>query len=150
MNPNLTLTGPQTQTADRLFDAVFNHSLGFRIELPHEVALGFIERIGLYNEFEAGSVLDALARVDRLIPRCAFGPGNPNNGNRDYTIEVGREGSPVIYLKRFEWLTELPMSEEQMKAVCLEMQLNGKADEADYEVNDFGQHRRITFRFWWD
>ena len=42
------------------------------------------------------------------------------------------------------------LSEEQMKAVCLEMQLNGKADEADYEVNDFGQHRRITFRFWWD
>ena len=151
MSPNLTLTGPHTQIADNIFGAVFGHSLDFRIELPYEVALRFIERIGLYNEFEAPTVLDALERVDRLIPRCAFGEGNPNNGNRDYKIEVGREGSPVIYLQRFEWLTEFPLTEDQMKAACLEMQLNGKADEATYEViNCDSQTRRITFRFWWD
>jgi hypothetical protein len=151
MSANLTLTGPHTQIADNIFGAIFDHSLDFRIELPYEVALRFIERIGMYNEFEAATVLDALARVDRLIPRSAFGAGNPNNGNRDYKIEVGREGSPVIYLQRFEWITEYPLTEDQMKAACLEMQLCGKADEATYEITNCGGHaRRITFRFWWD
>ena len=151
MPANLTLTGPQTQIADNIFGAVFDHSLDFRIELSYDVAIRFIERIGLYNEFAAATVLDALTRVDRMIPRSAFGPGNPNNGSRDYRIEVGREGSPVIYLKRFEWLTEQPMTEEQMKAVCLEMELCGRADEATYTDRVFGQNGRvITFRFWWD
>lgn len=151
MCANLTLTGPHTQIADNIFGAVFDQSLDFRIELPYDVAIRFIERIEQYNEFEAPTVLDALARIDRLIPRSAFGEGNPNNGSRDYKIEVGREGSPVIYLHRFEWLTQFPRTEDQMKAVCLEMQLNGKADEATYEARDCGGGtRRITFRFWWD
>ena len=113
MNPNLILTGPQTQIADDVFGAVFDHGLEVRTALPYDVGIRFIERIGFYNEFEAGSVLDALARVDRVIPRSAFGPGNLNNGNRDYAIEVGREGSPAIYLKRFEWLSQLSRSVER-------------------------------------
>jgi hypothetical protein len=136
-----------------MFDAVFDQSLNFRIELPYDTAIAFIRRIGTYNNFEAGRVIDALERTDQLIPRINHGPGNPNNGNRDYKISIGREGSPVIYLERFEYATKAPLAEKAMKDICEEMKIWAEADEADYEVDEFtfrGPSRKITFRFWWD
>jgi hypothetical protein len=154
--PTQVITSPaehQIPPADAIFDAVFERSLQFRIELPYDTAIGFIRRIDTYNEFEAGRVIDALERADQLIPRMNYGPGNPNNGNRDYKISVGREGSPVIYLERFEYGTKAPIAEKSMKDICEEMKIWAEADEADYEVHEYtfcGPSRKITFRFWWD
>ena len=77
---------------------------------------------------------------------------NPNNGNRDYRISVGREGSPVIYLERLEFNGKPKLDDATMKAVCREMELSARADEADYRVVPlvFGPGRKIEFRFWWD
>lgn len=139
--------------ADEIFDAVFPRSHNFRIELPYDEAIGFVHRIDSYNEFEATAVIEALEHVDKFIPRTSYGPGNSNNGRRDYTISVGREGSPVIYLERFEFSTKTQMSESEIKSICLEMETIGRADEAHYEVKQFsfcGPSRKITFRFWWD
>ena len=55
--------------ANRIFDGVFDNSLDFKIEMPYESAIQFIRRIESYNAFEAGNVIDALERVDSLIPR---------------------------------------------------------------------------------
>ena len=139
-----------TNTADEVFDGVFERSLHFRIELPYETALGFIRRIDQYNEFEAGAVIDALERIDHLIPRASYGEGNPNNGQHTYDISIGREGSPVIYLERIEFSFCIPLEEVTMKTICREMELIGRADEADYEVQNFAGGRKIVFRFWWD
>ena len=140
-----------TNTADEIFDAVFERSLDFRIELKYEDLLGFIRRIGQYNDFESGAVIDAIEAIDRLIPRSFYSEGNPNNGRRAYRLSIGREGSPVIYLERLELSFSKPLAEETMKIICREMELCGRADEADYEVQQvsFGG-RRIRFRFWWD
>jgi hypothetical protein len=153
MLANTTTIGPQTQThADKMFDAVFEHSGQFRIEMPYEEACQFIHRIEEYNEFESGSVLDALDNIDRLIPRKFYGEGNPNNGERAYSIALGREGSPVIYLELYEWDGVDRLSNERMKLICQEMELNGRADEADCDVRPTigPESRKITFRFWWD
>jgi hypothetical protein len=152
MPSNATTIGPRTQThADAIFDAVFEHTLNFRIEMPHEDARQFIRRIDRYNDFEAETVLEALDRIDRLIPRKFYNEGNPNNGERSYTLTVGREGSPVIYLERYEWDHDIPLSDETLSSVCREMALSALADEADYEVTrTIGTNRKITFRFWWD
>jgi len=139
--------------ADQIFEAVFPRSPNFRIDLPYDEALGFIRRIDSYNEFEAAAVIEALEQVDKFIPRTSYGPGNSNNGRRDYTISVGREGSPVIYLERFEFATKRQMSESEMKSICLEMEAIGRADEAYCEVKEVsfcGPSRKIKFRFWWD
>jgi hypothetical protein len=140
-----------TNTGDEIFDAVFQRSSDFRIELKYEDLLAFIRRIDQYNDFEAGAVIDALEAIDRLIPRSFYGEGNPNNGRRAYRVSVGRESSPVIYLDRLELSFTQPLAEETMKIICREMELCGRADEADYKVQQVScGGRRIRFRFWWD
>lgn len=143
----------QIPPADAIFDAVFDRSLFFRIELPYDTAIAFVRRIGKYNDFEAGQVIETLERIDQLIPRMNGGPGNPNTGNRDYAISVGREGSPVIYLERFEYATKAPLADKSMKDICEEMKLWALADEAIFEVEDYNPFfngRKVRFRFWWD
>lgn len=149
-----TITTGQTEQihADAMFDAVFDHALGFRIDMSYPEAQAFIRRIDQYNEFEAGSVLDALDEIDRLLPKRYFNPGNPNNGGRSFKISVGREGSPVIYIEMYEYEEFDALTEDTLKAVCQEMTVIGRADESDYEVEPLGGFggRKITFRFWWD
>jgi hypothetical protein len=153
--PTQTITpsaAHQIPPTDAIFDAVFERSLNFRIELPFEQAQAFIGRIDQYNEFNAPRVLEALDRIDGLIPRKQYGPGNPNNGQRDYTISIGREGSPVIYLERLEFFDKPELDNATMKAICREMELMASADESHYRIRDLscGPGRKIEFRFWWD
>ncbi len=138
-------------TGQDIFDAVFEHTLHFRIEMDYDVLCQFVRRIGQYNDFRAETVLDALDRIDQRIPRTFYGEGNPNSGQRSYTVSIGREGSPVLYLDRYEWNHDDRLSDEQIQFICREMQVNGRADEADYEVTPtLGGHRKVSFRFWWD
>jgi hypothetical protein len=152
--PTQTTTPPAPRkTGQDIFQAVFDQSLNFRIELPYAEALEFLSQIGKFNNFQSGTVLDSLEHVDRLIPRGSYGPGNPNNGQRNYRISVGREGSPVIYIERNEFsFNKNWLDEPTMKAICQEMELCAVADESDYDVEEHGwfSGRKIEFRFWWD
>jgi len=134
------------QVAQQIFNTVFDHSLSFRIELPYETARDFLRQVGTYNAFSAEAVLAALDSIDALIPRMRFGEGNPNNGNRDYRISVGREGSPVIYLERYERDEGEKAGDVRSRLICREMRTTASADEADYWV----EGDKVTFRFWWD
>jgi hypothetical protein len=139
-----------TLTADRVFDAVFDATLDFQIEMPFEDACQFIHRIDQYNDFDAHKVIAALHRVDQIIPRKQYGESNPNNGKRDFNVSVGREGSPVIYIRLTEIGSHPKMTDYQMKTVVAIMREHGIADEADFEVRDGLYGRFIEFRFWWD
>lgn len=147
-----TIGRPAQDAADTIFDAVFDRSLHFQVELDFDQACRFIRRINQYNDFHWGHVLDALDHIDRLIPRRSYGPNNPNNGQRDYTLKIGREGSPVIYLDRLEFFDKEQLSDERIKAICEEMELIGMADEADASIESAAipNGRHISFRFWWD
>jgi hypothetical protein len=148
----MTATATPVAKGDQIFDGVFEHSLYFRIKMDFDAACRFIHRIDQYNDFDAHSVLDALHAIDRLIPRRYYGRGNPNNGDRKYDISIGREGSPVLYLEWYEWGDDEPLSEHTLKLICAEMQLTGRADEADYSVDPsaISNSHKVTFRFWWD
>jgi len=151
-----TITPPaeyKIAAADELFDAVFHRSSDFRIELDWNDALGFLTRVDRYNEFEAETVIQSLKRVDALIPRAWYNDGNPNNGQRTFRISVGREGSPVVYLDRYEvsHFADSPLKEETMRLICQEMELIARADEATYEIRNWsGGGGHVRFRFWWD
>jgi hypothetical protein len=149
-----TITSPaahKTHQVDDLFDSVFEKSSQFRIELDYDAAIRFIQQIDRYNDFNAPEVIDALERIDRVIPRRWYGIGSPHNGERGYTISVGREGSPVVYIDRFELPSTRPLADHNMKTICREMELIGRSDEADFSIDDFRSgSRRIKFRFWWD
>jgi hypothetical protein len=143
----------QNSIADQMFDAVFDHCLDFRIEMEYDAARRFIQRIDRYNDFDARQVLDALDAVDRLIPRDFYGEGNPNNGQRKYRISVGREGSPVLYLEWYEspYSSGPRISDETLKDICKEIEVFAYADEADYDLTEWGfNSRKVSLRFWWD
>jgi len=126
-----TITPPATNKTlqiDDLFDSVIANSSQFRIELSHEAALGFIQRIGQYNDFCPSEVIDALDHVDRHIPRKWYGIRDPRNGERGYQLFVGREGSPVIYLERREMPSSRPLTKHVMNTICREMDLIGRSD----------------------
>lgn len=141
--------------ADRIFDAVFDHSSEFRIRLDFDSAVSFIRRIGEWNEFQPEVVIEELENIDRRIPRTYYGPGNPNNGQRTYTLSVGRENSPVIVLERYEFDhgAASRLSDGDIRAICDTMEYIARADEAHADVHElpagFGG-RKVTFRFWWD
>jgi len=137
--------------ADAIFEAVFDRSLNFRIELPYDTALSFIRRIDQYNEFHWSTVTETLERIDGLTPRSRYDEGNPNNGKRDYTISVGREGSPVIYLERLEFFGKERLDDATIRAICREMELSAKADESHFRIVPFtfSKGRNIEIRFWW-
>lgn len=147
--------------ADAIFDAVWPNTLGCRLELEWDEALQFLKRIDRYNNFEWEKVNKALDLIDKIIPTMEYGmlngEPNKNNGKRNFTIEVGRERSPVIYIERYEWNhgfgKQPPLTEQQCKNVCALMEKRALADESTYEVEEetrLCHYRKITFRFWWD
>src|SRR5947208_2388911 len=125
-------TPPATpeQTADIIFDAVFGRSHTFLIELRYASARRFISRIGNYNTFDAHAVLAALDGIDALIPRARHGARHPHDGKRTYRISVGREGSPVLYLERFEGPGSEALGDDRARLICRRMQEEARADEA--------------------
>lgn len=143
--------------AQTIFDATWEESGNFRMELDYDLACAYIECIGQYNDFDPSLVLTALEHVDDIIPTMQYGEGNPNNGKRDYKISVGREGSPVIYINRYELhrmdSPKVPLTPDMVTHVKTAMEGIAQADEADCKVEDYRQHGmglRYTFRFWWD
>jgi len=154
--PTQTITPPAERNIGQdVFDAVFPNSLDFRVQLPYSDAIEFIRLIGDYNNFQPGTVTDALERIDWLIPRTHHATDHPDNGQRNYRLSVGREGSPVIYIERYEFgfleQSVHRLSEATMQTICQEMELCALADEASVDVVELsGGSRKITFRFWWD
>lgn len=150
------------QEADVIFDAVWDRSGHHKIELEWDTAFAFIERINAYNDFDFAKVLHALEMVDQIIPRMSYealvdGKKNPNDGRRDLRIYVGREGSPVIYIEKYELHRmdnpKVPMTPEMIEKIKTIMTGVAVADEADCEIEDYtkaGMGKRFTFRFWWD
>lgn len=135
------------------FKYIFNHSLDFNIdlELDHEKpnglneqrAINLIDSIGAYNGFN-------VVELDKILLYCNkftkyYNENNPNNYMKSYTINFGREGSPVIYLK-----IDLK-DEEQAEEVATDLKRISKADENDLikiSRSYFGV--RAVFRLWWD
>lgn len=147
----ITIGNAAQAAADQVFDGVFDQSLNFAIELEFEQARQFIRRINQYNDFHWARVLDALDTIDRLIPGYDYGPDNPNNGHRSYTVKVGREGSPVLYLERYEWGNKERLTDDRIEMIRSSMETIALADEADVKIEALAiGGRRIEFRFWWD
>lgn len=147
--------------AETIFNAVWDNTLDFQVELDWDVAMAFIDLIERYNDFESTKVKHALELIDLSIKRNEYGPingmPNPNHGRRDIRIKVGRERSPVIYIERYELLRmgtpTHPLTSEKIEYIKSVMQEVGIADEADCEIQDYtsqGMGIRYKFRFWWD
>ena len=131
-----------------LYKEAFELSLNMLIELPYQEVIEAAKAIGDYNEFNAHDLEKMMSMIDAIIPRKYYNEGNPNNGNRDYKISIGREGSMVLYYSIYKLYSEgtiktIKRREEELKTIAEGV---GKADE----FNVYEEDNYLKIRIWWD
>lgn len=138
------------------YKTMFELSLYHRMKLPYDEVLEYVNAIGGYNEFEANRVKQMLYEIDQIIPRVYYNPKNPNNGKQNFELEIGREGSPVIYLTVREFSKDrqhiIDDLLDLMPAIKQVAERVGKCDEftQDLEVFPILGGRQVQIRMWWD
>lgn len=138
------------------YKTMFELSLYHRMKLPYDEVLEYINAIGGYNEFEANRVKQMLYEIDQIIPRVYYNPKNPNNGKQNFELEIGREGSPVIYLTVREFSKDRQHIIDDLldlvPAIKRVAESVGKCDEfnQDLEVFPILGGRQVQIRMWWD
>lgn len=130
-------------------------NLDFRIECENlDDLLECVKIIKEYNDFDWKIVNENLAKYANF--KRYYNPDNPNNGKDLLTYEVGRENSPVIYIKYFSMSTIADKYEEngEIKELTKELfEENMKVLGALTKANecDFGNDGCFYYcRLWWD
>lgn len=112
-----------------------------------------VEIIHGYNEFDykiVNEALDDFANIKRY-----YNPDNPNNGNDLLDFEIGREGSPVMYIRYFNYGevkclaedgTNRPFTVGDFEEAMRKLSRAAKADEFDIENDGMS----FVCRLWWD
>lgn len=98
----------------------------FHIELPFDHALAAIEKIGGYNNFVPAKVCAALREIDALFRRKPRFIGD-TQVSRLFSVAIGREGSPVIYLD-----------------------FNGEGEDWEFSTRLTGKDQRYNYGGWGD
>jgi hypothetical protein len=138
-------------TRDKMFAAALSHvmhgSLDCRIRVDPSVAARTIRIFGGYNEMTIEGFVRLLREIDRIVGRMSYQSDNPNNGFIGYKIDIGREGSPVLYVElgEYDWRTSQPKPfSEPVQRELYAAARRALADEIDF-INE-GR----TLRIWWD
>lgn len=148
-----------TEFYNKLFDLSMQHRVEFRPDYSMEKIQEYIKAIGRYNAFEACRVLDMIDKIDSIIPEVYHGENNPNNGNRLWKIDIGREYSPVIYINiEVKALGKDRIHPDLQPIIineCKAAARKAAADEISHEIHemDIGKryhYKSIELRFWWD
>ena len=142
----------------KLYDISLNHKVQFNPDSDMNEIKTYIEAIGQGNGYYPDKVLSMIEKIDKIIPRVYYNAGNPNNGNRLWEIDIGREYSPVIYITiKTRSLGKDLIDPQTIPAIindCKSAAERAKADEIGYEIdnaeNDHYGYREINLRFWWD
>lgn len=87
-------------------------------------AIAAVKAIGQYNEFDPSKVIEGLKEVNKKYPKIA--------------VQIGRESSPVIYLKWLNFTGIMDVNANEVKGMMAET----RPDECDSD--EFGM------RLWWD
>jgi hypothetical protein len=132
-------------------------SLNFRIECESlEDLLECVKIINGYNDFDWNTVNTSL-KLYALFKQY-YNPENPNNGKDLLVYEIGREGSPVMYIKYFSMTLNgngnkyeengeiKEFTQEIFEKNMRILARLSKADECDFGNDGCYQYCRL----WWD
>lgn len=145
----------EDETFINSFINIFNYSLHFNIDLTlnHEKAGGLneqraikiVNKIGQYNEFNPRKFNRIITYLNTYF-LANYGAGNCNNHKKDYTLFLGREGSPVIYIEAyFKSKDEITATIDELSELVRPDEIS---TERQFEVWDGKQFARL--RLWWD
>jgi len=119
-----------------------DHKIGFR---AHQ-ALEFVV-LASHGNANPADVIELINKIDEIVPKKQYGPGNPNNGQSHHLFEIGNESSRVIYVEVITaYLPEGYDRQELAKRLCT-LGKRAHADEVSLWDIDRGS---FTIRFWWD
>lgn len=148
-----------TKFFKQMFELSLDHRMNFKPDWSMENITTYIQAIDSYNNFYSKNVLAMIEKIDTIIPRAYYNEGNPNNGNRQWTIDIGRESSPVIYITvECKSLNTDRIHPDLLPIIISECETAAKAAKADeiwHEIKESDENSRynykeIVFRFWWD
>lgn len=120
----------------------------WKVECDQETAEGFFACAEPYNGIPDDGLVGFAREVDRIVPRMHINEGNPNNGRRAHTWEIGNEGSRVVYLVIDRtFLPERPdKAPDSLEFTLRRIGREAGADEVDVTTDAIG---RRVIRFWW-
>lgn len=123
------------------------HSTNHRVELRQEQFEEFARRCSIYNRMDRSTFLAFAEAIRAHAPTMRFGPGNPNNGAPFHTIDVGNEGSRVVYVRMIR--TYLNGRDAEALAAMTAFKLAAHEANAD-EIHDLTDEGEYALRVWWD
>lgn len=145
------------------YQKLYNLSLDHRVRFNPNHAMDriktYIEAIGQGNGYYPKKVLTMIEQIDTVIPRIYYNENNPNNGSRLWEIEIGREGSPVIYIiikvkSLGKYHIQPGLDTTVVIETCKEAARDANADEITHEIEEdntaVNGYKEIILRFWWD
>ena len=131
-----------------------NRNLGYRIKCKDlKDLMACVSIIKSYNDFDEGIVNENLMKYAGF--KKYYNPDNPNNGKDLLEFEIGRESSPVMYIRYYAFSSPIQYQENgEIKDFTKELfETNMKrladftgADECDFEEENLNN----VCRLWWD
>jgi len=114
-----------------------------------------VKIIEAYNDFDCNRITGALDKFASF--KRWYNPNNPNNGQDVLTFEIGREGSPVLYISWMKFGNEDVkylktedsfgiFTDELFEESMENLEKRAKADECHIDPEGW----RKTCRLWWD
>lgn len=159
----MVLTGYGDSMSGKSADMQFRN-LNFKAECEsYQDFKRCIELIKEYNEFDSDLILKHAEKILGL--QSFYGESNPNNGKSHFKFEVGREGSPVFYVKFSNYYNNNIIAQrdgglvkwqeytgEDFKFHMQVISNRIKADEFEIEEQDLSStgYKYYTARFWFD
>jgi hypothetical protein len=144
------------QKVTRICYTEATRNLGYKIQTEGLADLKeCVKIIRSYNEFDHQKINDVL-EIFANFPQY-YNPNNPNNGKDLLTYEIGREGSPVLYISCY-FFEDMPNyyldQNKEIKSFTKDLFIKNMkelgrlalADEADLTEGGL----KHEFRFWWD
>ena len=137
----------------------FEDSLNFVVTLKFEQFKKYVQQIGNYNDFTPERAIEVIEKVSEMLPPIYYNEGNPNNGQLQFEISIGREGSPVIYLSFNDYLgymrniLETEGYRDMLERKVAEVSNADEIQFLDPERFDYGTGlpaRKYVMRIWWD
>jgi hypothetical protein len=127
--------------------------LGFSgfLKMDFRKLIGYVSKIGNWNDFEAHPVCDAIRKLDRDVPKF-YMPNNPNNGLKKHEWLINGD----YLVMRFEYLSGDAERKQYLDFYKKQWEPVGrsiKADSIRYELNENdGPDKSFTLEliYWWD
>jgi len=137
----------QTQQKVDAFNNMWKWSINFQVKFTPEEMPTYLKQEKHYNEYDGAKVREMIQKIDALTPTKYYNPGNPNNGKPHHVYNIGREGSPVIYLEIRKIYMPNNFDYDTYTMDLKRLAYEAEADEAGIITNN--DHEFIA-RFWWD